>query len=120
MEHYRDLLHLRFAARVMGWREIEPSRETGALKFYGLIDTGKGPQRREVPDYSNDLDAMWAAEQYLHRLGLTSAYINALAKVTRASTCPTMTICSNSSVPRPRRDVRPGCKPTTRAKRIFN
>ena len=85
MEHYRDLLHLRFAARVIGWREIEPSRETGALKFYGLIDTGKGPQRREVPDYSNDLDAMWAAEQYLHRLGLTSAYINALAQVTRAS-----------------------------------
>ena len=85
MEHYRDLLHLRFAARVVGWREIEPSRETGALKFYGLIDTGKGPQRREVPDYSNDLDAMWAAEQYLHRLGLTSAYINALAQVTHAT-----------------------------------
>ncbi|MGI9105581.1 MAG: hypothetical protein ACR2G4_04960 [Pyrinomonadaceae bacterium] len=85
MEHYRDLLHIRFAGRVMGWREIEPSRETGALKFYGLIDTGKGPQRREIPDYSNDLDVMWAAEQYLLRIGLASAYIKALAEVTQAA-----------------------------------
>ncbi len=82
MEHYRDLLHIRFAEQVMGWMEIEPSRETGALKFYGYIHTGKGPQRREVPDYSNDLDAMWAAEQYLNRIGMRRAYISALAEVT--------------------------------------
>lgn len=82
MEHYKDLLHIRFAERVMGWTEIEPSRESGALKFYGFVHTGKGPQRREVPDYSNDLNAMWAAEQYLHRLGMTRAYIGALAAVT--------------------------------------
>lgn len=82
MEHYKDLLHIRFAERVMGWTEIEPSRESGALKFYGFVQTGKGPLRREVPDYSNDLNAMWAAEQYLNRMGLTRAYINALAAVT--------------------------------------
>ena len=82
MEHYKDLLHIRFAERVMGWTGIEPSRESGALKFYGYVHTGKGPQRREIPDYSNDLDAMWAAEQYLNRLGMTRAYIDALAEVT--------------------------------------
>ncbi len=85
MEHYKDLLHIRFAERVMGWMRIEPSRETGALKFYGYIHTGKGPQRYEVPDYSNDLDAMWAAEQYLNRIGITRAYISALAEVTQAA-----------------------------------
>jgi hypothetical protein len=82
MEHYKDLLHIRFAERVMGWTGIEPSRESGALKFYGFVHTGKGPQRREIPDYSNDLDAMWAAEQYLNRLGMARAYIDALAGVT--------------------------------------
>jgi hypothetical protein len=85
MEHYKDLLHIRFAERVMGWTGIEPSRESGALKFYGYVHTGKGPVRREVPDYSNDLDAMWAAEQYLNRLGMTRAYVRALAVVTGAS-----------------------------------
>ena len=85
MEHYKDLLHIRFAERVMGWMRIEPSRETGALKFYGYVHTGKGPQRLEVPDYSNDLDAMWAAEQYLNRIGMTRAYISALAGVTEAT-----------------------------------
>ena len=84
MEHYKDLLHIRFAERVMGWTEIEPSRESGALKFYGFIQTGKGPQRREVPHYSHDLTAMWAAEQYLDRIGMTRAYIKALAGVTGA------------------------------------
>ncbi|HZG54770.1 MAG TPA: hypothetical protein VEZ40_21885 [Pyrinomonadaceae bacterium] len=85
MEHYKTLLHIRFAERVMGWTEIEPSRESGALKFYGFVQTGKGPLRREVPDYSNDLNAMWAAEQYLNRLGMARAYINALAAVTGAT-----------------------------------
>ena len=84
MEHYKDLLHIRFAERVMGWTGIEPSRESGALKFYGYVHTGKGPVRREIPDYSNDLNAMWAAEQYLHRTGMTRAYIDALAAVTGA------------------------------------
>ena len=84
MEHYKDLLHIRFAESVMGWTEIEPSRESGALKFYGFIQTGKGPQRREVPNYSHDLAAMWAAEQYLARIGMTRAYIEALAEVTGA------------------------------------
>ena len=85
MEHYKELLHIRFAERVMGWTRIEPSREEGALKFYGFVHTGKGPQRFEVPDYSNDLDAMWAAEQYLHRMGLTRAYLAALAEITQAA-----------------------------------
>lgn len=85
MEHYKELLHIRFAERVMGWSEIEPSREEGGLKFYGFIHTGKGPMRREVPDYSNDLDAMWAAEMYLQRLGMSRAYIKALAEVVRAA-----------------------------------
>jgi hypothetical protein len=84
MEHYKDLLHIRFAERVMGWTEIEPSRESGALKFYGFIQTGKGPERREIPNYSHDLDAMWTAEQYLDRIGMTRAYIRALAEVTGA------------------------------------
>jgi hypothetical protein len=89
MEHYKDLLHIRFAERVMGWTRIEPSRaEAGGLKFYGFVHTGKGPQRFEVPDYSNDLDAMWAAEQYLNRIGLTRAYLRALAEVTRAALAP--------------------------------
>lgn len=85
MEHYKELLHIQFAERVMGWTNIEPSREEGALKFYGFIHTGKGPQRREIPHYSHDLDAMWAAEQYLHRLGLARAYLKALAEVVRAA-----------------------------------
>ena len=85
MEHYKDLLHIRFAERVMGWTGVEPSRESGALKFYGYVHTGKGPVRREVPAYSNDLDAMWAAEQYLNRLGMARAYIKALALVTGAT-----------------------------------
>ncbi|HEX8633047.1 MAG TPA: hypothetical protein VF703_02730 [Pyrinomonadaceae bacterium] len=85
MEHYKDLLHIRFAERVMGWTGIEPSRESGGLKFYGFVQTGKGPLRREVPDYSNDLNAMWAAEQYLNRLGMARAYISALAAVTGAT-----------------------------------
>jgi hypothetical protein len=84
MEHYKDLLHIRFAGRVMGWTDIEPSRESGALKFYGFIQTGKGPQRREIPHYSHDLNAMWAAEQYLDRIGMTHAYIKALSEVTGA------------------------------------
>jgi hypothetical protein len=85
MEHYKDLLHIRFAERVMGWTKIEPSRESGALRFYGYVHTGKGPVRREIPDYSNDLNAMWAAEQYLHRTGMTRAYIDALADLTGAT-----------------------------------
>jgi hypothetical protein len=85
MEHYKDLLHIRFAERVMGWSGIEPSRESGTLKFYGYVHTGKGPQRREIPDYSNDLDAMWAAEQYLSRLGMARVYIRSLAAVTGAT-----------------------------------
>ena len=85
MEHYKELLHIRFAERVMGWTGIEPSRESGALKFYGFVQTGKGPLRLEVPDYSNDLDAMWAAEQYLNRTGMTRAYIKALAEVVGAT-----------------------------------
>lgn len=84
MEHYKDLLHIRFAERVMGWTEIEASRESGALKFYGLVHTGKGLQRFEVPHYSNDLDTMWGAEQYLHRMGMSRAYIKALAEITGA------------------------------------
>ncbi len=85
MEYYKTLLHLRFAEQVMGWTEIAPSRETGALKFYGTIQTGKGPQRREVPHYSNDLDAMWAAEQHLNRSGLARNYLRALAELTQAA-----------------------------------
>ena len=85
MEHYKELLHVRFAERVMGWTGIEASREEGALKFYGFIHTGKGPQRREIPHYSHDLAAMWAAEQYLHRIGLGPAYLAALAAAVGAA-----------------------------------
>jgi hypothetical protein len=81
MEHHRNLLHIRFAERVMGWVNVEPSRETGALKFFGTIHTNRGPQRCEVPDYSNDLDAMWGAEQYIKSIGLLTEYIKALARV---------------------------------------
>ena len=85
MEHYKGLLHVRFAERVMGWTDVEPSREGGGLKFFGIIHTNRGPVRREVPDYSNDLDAMWGAEQYLKSLGLLDAYLEALARVCGAS-----------------------------------
>jgi hypothetical protein len=78
MEYYKGLLHVRFAEEVMGWSDVEPSREEGAMKFYGTVRTNRGPQRREVPDYSNDLDAMWGAEQYLKSLGLAGAYLEAL------------------------------------------
>ncbi|HEX8355071.1 MAG TPA: hypothetical protein VF611_19360 [Pyrinomonadaceae bacterium] len=84
MEH-KDLLHVRFAEEVMGWSGVEPSREAGAMRFYGTIHTGRGPQRREVPDYSNDLDAMWGAEQYLRSLGLAECYLEALKDVTGAA-----------------------------------
>jgi hypothetical protein len=84
MEH-KDLLHVRFAEEVMGWSGVEPTREGGAMKFYGTIHTGRGPQRREVPDYSNDLDAMWGAEQYLKSLGLVEGYLEALRDVTGAT-----------------------------------
>ena len=85
MEHYKELLHVRFAERVMGWTNVEPSREAGGLKFFGTVHTNRGPARREVPDYSNDLNAMWGAEQYLKSLGLLPAYIEALARVCGAS-----------------------------------
>lgn len=78
MEFYQDLLHVRFAEEVMGWTEVAPTREGGAMRFFGTIQTNRGPQRREVPDYSNDLDAMWGAEQYLKSLGLTEGYLEAL------------------------------------------
>jgi hypothetical protein len=84
MEDYRDLLHIRFAERVIGWTDVEMVRADGGLKFYGQIQTSRGPQRRAVPDYSNDLDAMWAAEQYLHSLGLTAPYLRALAALAGA------------------------------------
>jgi hypothetical protein len=84
MEH-KDLLHVRFAEEVMGWSGVEPSREGGAMRFYGTIHTGRGPQRREVPDYSNDLDALWGAEQYLRSLGLAEVYLEALKDVTGAA-----------------------------------
>lgn len=85
MEEYKELLHVRFAERVMGWINVEPSRETGTLKFFGTIYTNRGPQRREVPDYSNDLNAMWGAEQYIKSVGLLPEYIKALAKICGAS-----------------------------------
>ena len=84
MEH-KELLHVRFAERVMGWTNVEPSSEGGGLKFFGTVHTNRGPVRREVPDYSNDLNAMWGAEQYLKSLGLMPAYIEALARVCGAS-----------------------------------
>ena len=85
MDEHENLLHVRFAEEVMGRTEIEPSREGGALKLYGVVWTNRGPRRREVPDYSNDLGAMWAAEQHLGRLGLAREYVTALARVTGAS-----------------------------------
>lgn len=85
MEHYRELLHVRFAEEVMGWEDVRPSREEGRLRFYGTIRTNRGPQRREVPDYSNDLGAMWGAEQYLKSLGLGPAYLEALKEVAGAA-----------------------------------
>ena len=85
MDYYKSLLHVRFAEEVMGWAGVEPSREAGALKFYGTIQTNRGPQRREVPDYSNDLNAMWGAEQYLKSMGLTEAYLAALCEVVGAA-----------------------------------
>ena len=78
MEDYKALLHVRFAEEVMGWSDVEPSREEGSMKLYGTLHTNRGPQRREVPNYSNDLGAMWGAEQYLKSLGLTGAYLDAL------------------------------------------
>jgi hypothetical protein len=78
MEHHKGLLHVRFAEEVMGWSEVEPSREGGSMKFYGTVQTNRGPQRREVPDYSNDLNVMWGAEQYLGSMGLAAAYLEAL------------------------------------------
>ena len=78
MEDYKKLLHVRFAEEVMGWSDVGPSREGGRMGFYGTIHTNRGPQRREVPDYSNDLAAMWGAEQYLKSLGLTQPYLEAL------------------------------------------
>ena len=85
MEEYKELLHVRFAERVMGWTNVEPSSEGGGLKFFGTVHTNRGPVRREVPDYSNDLNAIWGAEQYLKSLGLLPAYIEALARVCGAS-----------------------------------
>jgi hypothetical protein len=85
MEHHKELLHVRFAEEVMGWSEVEPSRGEGPMRFYGTIQTNRGPQRREVPDYSNDLGAMWGAEQYLKSLGLTEAYLEALREVVGAA-----------------------------------
>jgi hypothetical protein len=85
MEYHKELLHVRFAEEVMGWSDVEPSREGGAMKFYGTIHTNRGPQRREVPDYSNDLDAMWGAEQYLKSMGLAEAYLEALKELVGAA-----------------------------------
>lgn len=85
MDDHKQLLHVRFAERVMGWEDVEPERIAGRLKFYGTIHTNRGPQRREVPDYSNDLDAMWAAEHYLKSMGLAPAYLAALAETVGAA-----------------------------------
>lgn len=85
MEYHKELLHVRFAEEVMGWSDVEPSREGGAMRFYGTVHTNRGPQRREVPDYSNDLSAMWGAEQYLKSLDLTGAYLEALKAVVGAA-----------------------------------
>ena len=85
MEYHKELLHVRFAEEVMGWSDVEPSREGGSMRFYGTVHTNRGPQRREVPDYSNDLDAMWGAEQYLKSLGLTEAYLEALKEIVGAA-----------------------------------
>ena len=85
MEYHKDLLHVRFAEEVMGWSDVEPSREGGAMRLYGTIHTNRGPQRREVPDYSNDLDAMWGAEQYLKSMGLAGVYLEALKDLVGAA-----------------------------------
>ena len=37
-----------------------------------------------MPDYSNDLSAMWGAEQYLKSLGLAAGYLDALRDVVGA------------------------------------
>src|ERR671916_617118 len=85
MGYHKELLHVRFAEEVMGWSEVEPSREGGSMRFYGTVHTNRGPQRREVPDYSNDLDAMWGAEQYLKSLSLTGPYLEALKEIVGAA-----------------------------------
>lgn len=85
MEEYKELLHVRLAEEVMGWSEVEPSRVEGSMKFFGTVHTNRGPVRREVPDYSNDLDAMWGAEQYLKSMGLTEPYLEALRDLVGAS-----------------------------------
>lgn len=85
MEYHKDLLHVRLAEEVMGWSDVAPSREGGVMRLYGIIHTNRGPQRREVPDYSNDLDAMWGAEQYLKSLGLTEVYLEALRDLVSAA-----------------------------------
>lgn len=54
------------------------------MRFYGTIHTNRGPQRKEVPDYSNDLNAMWGVEQYLKSQGLAAAYLEALKDVVGA------------------------------------
>lgn len=84
MDEHKELLHVRFAERVMGWQDVAPERVEGRLKFFGTIHTNRGPQRREVPDYSNDLGAMWAAEHYLKSAGLGPAYLSALAEAVGA------------------------------------
>ena len=85
MEEHKNMLHVRFAEEVMGWSDVEPSREGGSMRFYGTLHTNRGPRRREVPDYSNDLDAMWGAEQYLKSLGLTQAYLESLKEIVGAA-----------------------------------
>jgi hypothetical protein len=85
MEHHKELLHVRLAEEVMGWTDVEPSREEGRMKLYGTVHTNRGPQRREVPDYSNDLGAMWGVEQYLKSMGLTETYLEALKELVGAS-----------------------------------
>lgn len=85
MDDHKSLLHVRLAEEVLGWSEVEPSRGEGGIKFHGTIHTNRGPQRREVPDYSNDLGAMWGAEQYLKTLGLAGAYVEALRDVVGAA-----------------------------------
>ena len=50
MEYHKELLHVRFAEEVMGWSDVEPSREGGSMRLYGTVHTNRGPQRREVPD----------------------------------------------------------------------
>jgi hypothetical protein len=85
VDEHKGLLHVRVAERVMGWEDVSPERVDGRLKFFGTIRTNRGPQRREVPDYSNDLTAMWAAEHYLKSLGLGPAYLAALAETVGAA-----------------------------------